>query len=96
MCKTLIPMLETRKLFFSHKVAFYLHELVNKHDIRYWCETNPRVTIELVMKSTKLNICCAMSKNQLIRPFFFEDDMQLTEKIICQCFNNFSISEILK
>ena len=30
-----------------------------------------------------------MSKNQVIGPFLFEDNTRLTEKIICQCFNNF-------
>ena len=26
------------------------------------------------MKSPKLNVCCAISKNQLVGPYFFEDD----------------------
>ena len=60
MCKTLIQMLEDNdtqeSLFLSDEATFYLHGLVNKYNIRYWCETNPRVTIELVMKSPKLNV----------------------------------------
>ena len=67
-------MLKDKKVFFSGEVTFYLHELVNKHNIRYWCETNPRVTIESAVKSLKLNVCYAMSKIQLIGPFFFEDN----------------------
>jgi hypothetical protein len=38
MCATLIPMLENdiqRNLYFSDEATFYLHGLVNKHNIRY-------------------------------------------------------------
>ena len=74
-CQTRIPMLKDKKVFvFFDEVTFYLHELVNIHNIRYWCETNPCVTIESSVKSLKLNICYAMSKTQLIGPFFFEDN----------------------
>ena len=66
MCKTLIPMLEDNQiqqnLFFSDKATFYLNRLVNKHNVRYWSDTNPRVTIETVTKSLKLNVFCALSK----------------------------------
>ena len=78
MCKTLIPMLEDNQiqqnLFFSEEAILYLNELVNKHNVRYWSDTNPHVTIETVMKYPKLNVLCAMSKNQLVEPYFFEDD----------------------
>ena len=74
MCKTLIPMLENNQiqqnLFFSDEATFYLNGLVNKYNVRYWSDTNPHVTIETVMKSPKLNVCCAMSKSQLVGPDF--------------------------
>ena len=61
MCKTLIPMLEDKQiqqnLFFSDEATFYLNGLVNKHNVRYWSDTNPHVTIQTVMKSPKLNVC---------------------------------------
>ncbi|CAF3282756.1 unnamed protein product [Rotaria socialis] len=67
MCKTLIPMLEDnhiqQNLFLSDEATFYLNGLVNKHNVRYWSETNPHVTIETIMKFPKLNVLCAMSKN---------------------------------
>ena len=48
MCQTLTPMQEDNdtqeSLFFSDEVTFYLHQLVNKYNIRYWCETTSRVT----------------------------------------------------
>jgi hypothetical protein len=77
MCETLILMLQNDiqgNLFFSDEATFYLRGLVNKHNIRYWCEINPHVTVETVMNSPKLNVWCAMSKNQIIGPFFFDDD----------------------
>ncbi|CAM4845930.1 unnamed protein product [Rotaria magnacalcarata] len=78
MCKTLIPMLEDnhiqQNLFFSDEATFYLNGLVSKHNVRYWSETNPHVTIETVMKSPKLNVWWAMSKNRLVGPYFFADD----------------------
>ena len=76
MCKTLIPMLEDNQiqqnLFFSDEATFYLNGLVNKHNVRYWSDTNPHVTIESVMKSPKLNVWCAMSKNQSVGPYFLK------------------------
>ncbi|CAF2265037.1 unnamed protein product [Rotaria magnacalcarata] len=61
-------------LFFSDEATFYVGGLVSKHNIRYRSETNPHVTIETVMNSPKLNVWCAMSKNKLLGPYFFEDD----------------------
>jgi len=88
-CETLIPMLENEKIgdniFFSDEATFYQQGLVNKHNIRYWSENNPHATLETVMNSLKLNVCCAMSKKYLIGPFF-STRIQLLEKIIYQSF----------
>ena len=76
MCKTLIPMLEGKQIqqnfFFSDEGTFYLNRLVNKHQIRYWSDTNPHVPIQTVIKSSKLNVCCALSKNQLVGADFLK------------------------
>ena len=69
-----------RKYFLSDEAIFYLHRLVNKHNVRYWSEDDPRATIERVTNSPQLNVWCARSETQLIGPFFFEDDIV----IICQ------------
>jgi len=79
MCRILIPMLEDSKIqenvFFSDEATFYSSAFVNKHNIRYRCETNPHATVETIMNSQKLNIWCALSKNRLIGPFFFDDEI---------------------
>ena len=54
---------------FSDEATLYLHGLINKCS----CKTNPCVTIESVMTPPKLNVWCAMIKNQLIGSFFFDD-----------------------
>jgi DDE superfamily endonuclease/Helix-turn-helix domain (DUF4817) len=78
MCKTLVPMLENvdiqENIFFSDEATFYLKGLVNKHNVRYWSESNPHVTFETARKSEKVNVWCALSKNKIIGPYFFEDE----------------------
>ena len=78
MCKILISMLQDNgiqeNIFFCDEATFYLNGLVNKDNVRYWSQNNPRVTIETVVKSPNLNVLCALSKNQIVGPFFFEDD----------------------
>ena len=57
-CKTLTSMLKDNDIkesfFFFDETTFYLQDLVNKHNIRYRCEINPRITIESIMKSPKV------------------------------------------
>ena len=98
MCKTLIPMLQNKDIqgnFFSDEATFYLNGLVNKHNGRYWSQDNPHVTIETVMKSPKLNVWCALSKNQLVGSFFFEDDTVDGENYLLML-QNFFLPEVRK
>ncbi len=60
----------------------YLNSLVNRRKIRHWSENNLHVTIEIVMKSPKLRISCAMSKHH-----FSSKARLLMKKIIYQSFN---------
>ena len=72
MCQTLILMLEDKKIY--DEATLCLHGLVNKPHSRHCVKSIYVLLIESVMKSPKLNVCCAMSINQLIEPFFSEDD----------------------
>ena len=69
--------------------------MVNEHNVEYWTETNPHVAIETFMKSPKLNAWCAMLKNHLINPSFFEDDAVDGENYLLML-QNFFITEIRK
>ena len=51
-----------------------LNGLLNKHNVRYWKEEDPRATIETVIQSAKVHRCCSMSESCMIDPYFFEDD----------------------
>jgi hypothetical protein len=73
----------------------YLKGLVNKHNVRYCSEDNPHVTIETVMKSPKLNVWCTLLKNQLIGPFFFEDDTVDGENFLSML-QNFFLPEVIR
>ena len=81
-----------QNLFLSDEATFYLNGLVNKHNVRYWSDTNPHVTIQTVMKSPKLNVC---QKNQLVGPYFFEDDAVNGNNYLSM-FENFFIWEVRK
>ena len=78
MCRTLLPILQDfeiqENIFFLDEASFHMNGFVDKHNIRYLCESNPHKTLGRVMISPKRRVWCALSKNQLIGPFFFGDD----------------------
>ena len=48
---------------------------INRHNVCIWGKENPHATIELVRDSPKVNVFCAISKNDLHGPFFFEENV---------------------
>ena len=93
MCETLEPMLlndhNEENFFFSYEAAFHLNGLINKHNVRYWCETNPNIQLETVMKFPKVNVWCAMSSKRLIGSRVILSMVQST----FPCFKNFSFQK---
>ena len=55
----------------NEAAAFHLHGSVNKHNVRSWSEENPLVTIEIVIQSAKVHVCCSMPESHVIDPYFF-------------------------
>ena len=78
MSERLIPILEDQandgNIFFSDESCFHLSGLVNKHNCRIWSTNNPHFTVETAMNSAKVNVWCAMSRTQIIGPYFFVDE----------------------
>ena len=78
MAERLIPILEDQAnddiIFFSDESCFPVSGLVNKHNCRIWSTNNPNITLETAMNSAKVNVWCAMSRTQIIGPYFFEDE----------------------
>jgi len=60
-------------LIFSDEATFHLSGKVNRHIVRIWETENPRVVIENVRDSPKVNVFCAISNEKLYGPFFFEE-----------------------
>ena len=65
----------SKECVFSDEATFHLNRFLNKHNIRYWCETNPHVAVDTVMNPSRLKFWYAVSKNRLIGHFSFEDDI---------------------
>ena len=58
MSEHLIPILEDQRndgnIFFSDESAFYIFEVVNKHNCPTWAATHPFTTVQAAMNSPKV------------------------------------------
>uniref|UniRef100_A0A1Y1JZD5 DUF4817 domain-containing protein n=1 Tax=Photinus pyralis TaxID=7054 RepID=A0A1Y1JZD5_PHOPY len=61
-------------VFFSDEAHFHLSGCVNKQNMRYWSETNPRELHQRPLHSDRVTVWCALSKNGIIGPYFFEEN----------------------
>ena len=64
-----------KRLVFSDEATFHTNGKVYKHNVRIWGEENPHATVEQMRDSPKVNVFCAISKNRLYGPFFFEGNV---------------------
>ena len=60
------------RLVFSDEATFHTNGKVNRHNVRIWAEENPLTIVEHERDSPKVNVFCAISKNYVHGPFFFE------------------------
>ena len=78
MAELLIPIIDDQQndglIFSSDEAIFHLSGIVNKHNCRIWRETNPFITIDVAMNSPKIIVWCAMSSEEIVGPFFFDED----------------------
>jgi hypothetical protein len=61
-------------LWMSDEAHFHLNGFVNKKNLCYWSEVNPREVHQRPLRSEKVTVRCAVSANGIIGPHFFEDD----------------------
>jgi hypothetical protein len=58
-------------VIFKDVSTFHVSSKVNTHICRIWCSENPRVILEHVRDSPKVNVVCALSKERVYGLFFF-------------------------
>jgi hypothetical protein len=63
----------TTKIVFSDEVTFHLSRNVNRHNLRILGSNNPDEVIEYTRYSPTLNVFCALSKQNVLGPFFFAE-----------------------
>lgn len=74
-CEVLLEVVpEDAIVFFSDEAHFHLCGSVNKQNMRYWAETNPRELHERPLHSPKVTVWCAISSAGIIGPWFFEEN----------------------
>ena len=81
------------RLVFSDEATFHTNTKVNRHNVRIWGEENPHATIEHERDSPKMNVFCAISKNHVHGPFFFEGN--LIGDVYLQMLQNWLMNELM-
>lgn len=61
-----------RHIIFSDEAIFHLSGHVNKHNSRYWSDTNPFWVEETSQVDPRVMVWCAMHDDTIIGPYFFE------------------------
>lgn len=65
-----------KRICFSDEASFNLHGTVNRHNCRYWSNSNPHWFREAhTQHPQKINVWAGIFHNQIIGPFFFEENL---------------------
>lgn len=62
----------SKNLIFSDESTFHLTGKVNTHNVRIWGTENPNAIIEIQRDSAKINVFCAISRQKVYGPYFFD------------------------
>lgn len=62
-----------KRIVFSDECIFSLKGAVNKHNCRIWGSQRPETVYESPQSSPTLMVWCAISENEVIGPYFFDD-----------------------
>lgn len=60
-------------IFFSDEAHFHLSGHVNRQNMRYWAEEQPHEHIEPPLSREKVTVWCAIGRNGILGPYWFED-----------------------
>lgn len=86
MAETLLPILQEpsnkNKIYFSDEAMFTVCGRVHKQNCRIWGYEKPTEVREEPLHSPKVNVWCAMSANEIIGPFFFEEPTVKSENYL--------------
>ena len=80
-------------LIFSDEATFHMSGRVNRHNCRIWGEENPHELYQHERDSPKVNVWCALGKNRLYGPFFF-DERTVNGQSYLHMLQNFFIPEL--
>jgi hypothetical protein len=64
---------EDAVLLCSKKAHFHLSGCVNKQNLRYWSEGNPRMLHKRPLHSQRVTVWCAFADVGIVGPYFFEE-----------------------
>ena len=81
------------RLVFSDETTFHTNGKVNRHNVCIWGEENPRATIEHERDSPKVSVFCAILKNYVYGPFFFEGNV--IGDVYLQMLQNWLMNELI-
>jgi hypothetical protein len=77
-----------RFLIMSDEAIFSFNGSVNKQNCRYWAPTNPRQLHERPLRSPQVVVCCAISAQGIIGPYFFEGDDGVSVPVNAEHYNH--------
>ena len=81
-------------IIFSDEAHFHLGGYVNKQNMRYWSEDNPRELHEKEMHLQKTTVWCAISSKKIIGPYFYGHGETVTCSSYCQMLENFFLKKL--
>ena len=82
-----------KRRVFSDEATFPMNGKVNRHNVCIWGKENLHATIEHERDSPKVNVFCAILKNHVRGPFFFEGNV--TGNVCLQMLQNWLIDELI-
>ena len=81
------------RMMFTDEATFHVSGKVNRHNVHMWGSENPHTFIEHIRDSPKVNVWCGLLQNQIVGPFFFQENT-ITGNIYLDMLENFAVPQI--